>query len=295
MQRDIVDNQGISVQLERYTAKLLPYAYNIVGDMMEAEDVVQDVLNRYFLSSQDHVENPDGYLIRSVINRAINQKKLLRSRMERYLGEWLPTPVFTEEGIYTNVDKNQILNYSLLVLLERLNPKERAVFILKESFDFSHVEIAEILGITVESSRQLFKRSKEKLEPDLDRSFIASKGGHESIQKLADAIIQTDVETVKSLLAADVRSVSDGGNKMSAARKLISGKENVYKFLKAIYGKYLPPGAETRLTRINHHPAILYLLDGKVFRCAIFDIHHNAIERIYIVLNPDKLKKLQIQ
>ena len=132
---------------------------------MAAEDIVQEVLNHHFLNSRDHIENPDHYLIRSVINRAINQKNLLRNKMEQYPGRWLPAPVVTEEGIYAGADRARILHYSLLVLLERLNAKERAVFILKETFDFTHEEIAEILNISTEHSRQLFKRGKKKIMP----------------------------------------------------------------------------------------------------------------------------------
>ncbi|HET6541319.1 MAG TPA: sigma factor-like helix-turn-helix DNA-binding protein, partial [Chryseolinea sp.] len=157
METDRLERETLTRQLHHYQAMLLPFAYNVTGDFMAAEDIVQEVLNQHFLNSRDHIENPDHYLIRSVINRAINQKNLLRNKMEQYPGRWLPAPVVTEEGIYAGADRARILHYSLLVLLERLNAKERAVFILKETFDFTHEEIAEILNINTEHSRQLFK------------------------------------------------------------------------------------------------------------------------------------------
>lgn len=287
-----LENKNLASILDHYRSTLFPYAYNILGDLMEAEDTVQETLNKYFLSSHEHVENQDGYLVRSVINRAINQKQLLRNRMEQYPGHWLPTPVFTEEGIYARADSRHILNYSLLVLLERLNPKERAVFILKETFDFSHPEIGDMLGITEESSRQLLKRGKEKVGSGARETVSADKSKI-LLGQLTDAILGADIEKVKSLLAADIRTISDGGSKVSAARNIISGKEGASKLLKAIYSKYMLPGATTTFTTMNHRPAILYLHEGRIFRIIVFEMDENYIEKIFIMVNPDKLQALQ--
>ena len=247
METDRLERQTLETQLHHYQTMLLPFAYNVTGDFMAAEDIVQDVLNHHFLNSRDHIENPDHYLIRSVINRAINQKNLLRNKMEQYPGRWLPAPVVTEEGIYAGADRARILHYSLLVLLERLNAKERAVFILKETFDFTHEEIAEILNISTEHSRQLFKRGKKKIMPSEAQVEKVNEESQQLLQQLADAISAADIEKTKRLLAQDVQCVSDGGPKMSAARKMLVGQEHVFKFLKAIYGKYFPEGATINL------------------------------------------------
>jgi DNA-directed RNA polymerase specialized sigma24 family protein len=107
MKTDRLERQTLETELHHYQAMLLPFAYNVTGDFMAAEDIVQDVLNQHFLNSRDHIENPDHYLIRSVINRAINQKNLLRNKMEHYPGRWLPAPVVTEEGIYAGADRGR--------------------------------------------------------------------------------------------------------------------------------------------------------------------------------------------
>lgn len=292
---DIVDrleNKALSNHLQRYQAKLLPFAYNIIGDFMEAEDIVQEVLNHHFLTAPQHIDNPDHYLVRSVINRAINQKNLLRNRMEQYPGKWLPTPVFTEESIYTDIDKSCILNYSLLVLLEHLNPIERAVFILKETFDFSHIEIGDLLDINPENSRQLLKRSKEKIRKDNTESVALTAASRSLLHQLTEAILAVDIEKATKLLMSDVQCTSDGGSHVSAAKKVIIGQERVYKFLKAIYGKYLPNFAVTHFTTINHQPSILFRLHGKVFRCIVFEMKNEVIQKVFVIVNPEKLQRL---
>lgn len=133
-----------------YQSKLLPYAYNILGSVDDALDVIQDVMVKRLSGVGAALENESAYLIKSVINRAIN----LKNRNKRIRGEkmWLPEPVATESAD-AGIKKKEIISYSMLVLLEHLNAKERGVFILKEAFDYAHEEIAETLSITVENSR----------------------------------------------------------------------------------------------------------------------------------------------
>lgn len=283
----------IDTLFEQYRAFLWPYAYNILGDSLTAEDVIQEILNQYFLQSNDHIQSPQAYLVRSVINRSINEKKKLQVRDKAYNGQWLPTPAYTEEKIYHHADRTKILNYTVLVLLERLNAKERAVYILREAFDFAHSDVAEVLELTVDHARQLYKRARQKLEPEISKSFTLRKKPDAIMQQLADAILQADVETVKRLLADDVKTYSDGGTQVQAARNVVSGQNNVYKLLSAIYGKFLLPDTTTRWVEVNHMPAILFMADNRIYRCMVFEINEDVIEKIYIQVNPDKLLTFQ--
>lgn len=281
----------IETQYRKYKAQLVPYAYNIIGDSLAAEDVVQEILNIYFLNPHDQIQNPDGYLMRSVINRSINAKKSIQVRKKQYIGQWLPVPIHTDESIYKEIDRRHILDYSLLVLLERLNPKERAVFILKESFDFEHSEIAEVLEITVENSRQLYKRGRQKLEsgglkPAGDKVTVDA-----TLKKLTEAILRADVENVKALLAEQVQSYSDGGD-MKAAPNVIVGRDNVSKFLKALYGKYFHAGTVITVEELNHAPALVFSLGNLIYRCLLFDVRDSVIENVFIIVNPAKLRGL---
>jgi RNA polymerase sigma-70 factor (ECF subfamily) len=155
--RVILKNQA----LKDYQSILFPYAYNIPGSAEDARDAVQDVLYKYLAGQNKDVDNEKAYLIKAVINQSINLKD--KNRKVRYGDKWLPEPIATEETDKA-VQLNDIAAYSLLILLEKLNPKERAVFILKEGFGYAHEEIAEVLSSTPESSRQLLSRARRKLD-----------------------------------------------------------------------------------------------------------------------------------
>lgn len=276
---------------EHYRVKLFPFAYNVLGDTQEAEDVVQEILNDHFLFPDPGIVNPDAYLVRSVINRSINAKKKLKIRREHYNGHWLPGPVKTEESIYGDVDKGRILDYSLLVLLERLTAKERAVFILKESFAYSHSEIGEMLNFTEENSRQLYRRGRRRLGELKPEPKTAPD--YDSVKRLTDAILERDLEKVKSLLAKDVESVSDGGYHARCVQNIISGRHDVGRLILALYGKYYRPGTEVSYTRVNHSPAILFTSQGQIYRCIIFRVSGGLIDAVYIMVNPGKLHSLE--
>lgn len=287
-----MEKDKTEVQLNYYRSKLLPYAYNIVGDSMEAEDVVQEVLNKYLIKPVEEVMNIEAYLVKAVINRSINQKKLLRNRKEQYLGEWLPTPVFTENGIYSQADQKPIIEYSLMVLLERLNPTERAVFILKEAFNYTHGEIAETLELQTDHCRQLLKRAKQKLQSKPRSEKKLDETEQKLLRDLSTAILSANLSKIEEILSAEVVCLSDGGNKVSAARNRIVGKVQVLKLLKAIYGKYLLPSTQIVYTTVNYKPAILYLLEKHIYRCIVFEIEGSQIKRFYVLVNPDKLQRL---
>src|SRR5690606_38079969 len=143
---------------------LTTYAYNILGSYEDAKDVVQDAyLKFYKLDDNESIENKKAYLVRMVINLSINLKKRKNVLVSEYPGEYLPEPLAIE-GADTNIIRQDVLSYSLMVLLDKLNPKQRAVFILKEAFDYDHRDISEVLDITEESSRKLLSRAKQELK-----------------------------------------------------------------------------------------------------------------------------------
>jgi len=146
--------------LKNYQNKLFPYAYNITGSSEDAKDAIQDVLIKHFSSKNKNIENETGYLIRAVVNQSINIKKRRdKINLDKI---WLPEPISTEKAD-DNINREEIISYSILVLLEKLTPKERAVFILKKAFDYSHKDIAETVDLTTENSRKLLNRAKTKL------------------------------------------------------------------------------------------------------------------------------------
>jgi RNA polymerase sigma factor (sigma-70 family) len=270
---------------------LISYAYNILGSYEEAKDIVQDAYLKTLDTAFDDIENKKAYLIRTVINLSINQKKRQQKLVSQYPGEWLPEPVATERAD-TAITKKEILSYSLMVLLEKLNTKQRAVFILKEAFDYDHKEIASVLDITEEYSRKIFSRAKQQLkEPD---TFDSTAIPNHYLDKYIDVISHADIERLEHLLKNDVVAVSDGGGKVAAASHPIYGRPHVIKFIMGVYQKFYS-GEDTRIEKsiINHLPALLYYKDDKLSNCQIFDFEDGVVSHIYFIRNPDKLQSLE--
>ncbi|MEO6868853.1 MAG: sigma-70 family RNA polymerase sigma factor [Ginsengibacter sp.] len=194
---------NISNQFKDYSKMLFPYAYNILRVSQDAEDAVQDVLFKCFGNERDDIKNIKGYLVKSVINQSINIKN--KRKKISYEDVWLPELIATEEAD-ANINLREIASYSLLILLEKLNPKERAVFILKEAFGYSHHEIADVLSGTVEQSRQLLSRGKSKLSSSKLTSKKTSNNivPEGTLDKYINAIRNRDIGTLENLLSNEI-------------------------------------------------------------------------------------------
>ncbi len=269
---------------------LTTYAYNILGSYEDAKDIVQDAFVKFSNINNAGIENKKAYLARTVINLSINLKKRQKKLVRQYHGEWLPEPVATEKAD-TAIIRKEILSYSLMVLLEKLNAKQRAVFILKEAFDYDHKEIAGVLHITEENSRKIFSRAKQELKaPKISDSTIVSKN---YLDKYMDVIYNADTTKLENLLQNDITVISDGGGKASAILHPIYGKPLAAKFLLGIYQKfYSTTDTHIKKTFINHHPALLYYRNNELSTCQVFAFENGNISRIYFIRNPDKLQSL---
>jgi RNA polymerase sigma-70 factor (ECF subfamily) len=274
-----------------YTNILFPYAYNILGSAEDARDAVQEVLIKHLTEPREGVMNEKAYLIKSVIHHSINQKQ----RQKRTLSEdsWLPEPVATESadaGLYLK----DILSYSLLVLLERLNARERAVFILKESFDYSHEEIADILSFSVENSRKLLSRAREKLFKPAAVSQLDART-NTLLHDYIDAIRGRDLPRLEGMLAADIAFYADGGGKVPIVSKFCTGTGEVAALLVKTFFAFLSK-TTIREAEVNHQPAFLYYNGDRLQACQVFDISPETgqIVRISAIIDPEKLKGLPI-
>jgi RNA polymerase sigma factor (sigma-70 family) len=275
--------------LKDYQSILFPYAYNILGSAEDARDAVQDVLYKYLSVDHKEVENEKAYLIKGVINQSINIKD--KNRNIRYGDEWLPEPIATEETDKA-IQLNDIAAYSLLILLEKLNSKERAVFILKEGFGYAHEEIAEVLSATAESSRQLLSRAKRKL--DADKHIIPlEKPQQLLLQQFLQAVRDKDIPALEHLLTEDIQYSADGGGVIKVVAKHSSGIKEVIDLMFLVYTRFLAT-ATCMPTTINHQPAFLYYRKDKLFLCQVFGFSSDGkIAQINNVLDPGKLKNLK--
>lgn len=275
--------------MKDYQSILFPYAYNILGSAEDARDAVQDVLYKHLSGQQKEIENQRAYLIKAVINQSINIKE--KNKKIRYGDEWLPEPIATEETDKA-VRLNDIAAYSLLILLEKLNPKERAVFILKEGFGYEHHEIAAVLSATPENSRQLLARAKRKLDADKHISRL-EKPQQLLLQQFLQAVRDKDIHALEHLLTEDIRYSADGGGVIKVVAKHCTGIREVIDLSLLVYTRFLADAAIVPAI-INHQPAFLYYRNEQLFLCQVFGFSADGkIAQINNVLDPQKLKGLR--
>jgi RNA polymerase sigma-70 factor (ECF subfamily) len=275
--------------MDSFKPLLITYAYNILGSRADAEDIVQDAMLKVSLVNEDTIQNRKAYLIRTVINLSINHKKRQKKLLAGYPGDWLPEPVATENADGA-VSRKEVLSYSLMVLLEKLNARQRAVFILKEAFDYEHDEIAGVLGITEANSRQLLSRARTQLQAEPSYDNRQSPAAY--LDKYMQAILNGDVSALEHLLTDDITAISDGGGKATAAINRLEGRKSVIAFVLGLQKKF---GNHIRMEQgeVNHQPA-LFLYDGDVLvTCQVFAVTEGHTHRIFFMRNPDKLSALQ--
>lgn len=275
--------------LKILTKKLFPYAYNILGNIDDTQDVIQDVLIKFNEKDASTISNQNAYLIKSVINQSINLKK--KNDRERQQNITLPEPIITNQG-ENKIELDEILNYSMLVLLDTLNTKERAVFLLREAFDYEHDEIAEILEISIDNSRQLLKRAKKKLKLRKPNIITSSKKDRKYLEKYVETIRKGDVKTLEQMLSGEVQVLADGGSKLNVVAQMTSGIENTVKLMTYLY-EYYQKDFEIKIEEINHQSALLFYKGTTLINCQIFELNVDGkIANIFSVVDPDKLMRI---
>lgn len=278
------------MELNTDILSLRPYlfgmAYNMLAIVEEAEDIVQDVYEKYL--SVKEVREPKAYLGRMVLNRSIDRLNELKQQRENYKGHWLPEPYLTFEP-----DATPTVEYGLLVLLERLNPSERAVFILRESFSEEYHAIAELTGFSAEHCRQLLHRAHEKLERNSSHLVDPAKR-LELTEAFLYALHSRDLNSLGQLLRNDIALFNDGGGKRAAALKPLFGLQKVLKFLDGVMS--LPESQddfEYRPAYVNGSPCALIFRrsTGELDSMQYVESEDDAtITCLLYVRNPDKLK-----
>ncbi|WP_171032635.1 sigma-70 family RNA polymerase sigma factor [Chryseobacterium indologenes] len=275
---------------EKYNS-LLTYAYNITGSYEDSQDLVQDVIEKYISLDKSEIRNETNFLIKSTINHAINFKN--RHGQKMVYGEWLPEPL-SFENAENKLIKEQTARYTLLVLLEKLNARERAVYILKEAFDYSHQEIAETLDISVENSRKLLSRAGQQLqdieyEPDSVNISVHA----DILQQYQLALSEGDIPNIEKLLTDAIKLSADGGKRIRVIKAVEVGKSATAQLLAYVQQQFL--GKKPHSFHIfNHQPAICFWQDNRIYNCHILDIDANGmIREIYSIVDPEKLKRLQ--
>lgn len=294
--------KGNAVQsdpFEEYRSLLFAMAYRMLGSAMEAEDIVQEAYLRYRATPPESIRTLKSYLTTIVHHLCLDHLKSAQAQRETYVGPWLPEPVITGDGAALHSPLRQItdresISMAFLVLLESLSPLERAVFLLREVFDYEYAEIAQITGREETACRQLFSRAKKHIREQRPR-FPASPETHaKMIGRFMDAWTAGDLHGLMSLLAEDVTVWSDGGGKVAgAARQPIQGRDKVARGIIGLLPR-APEGTTVEVIEANGLPALLIRVKEQIFGVLVLEVEGDVIRVVRNIANPDKLAHLNL-
>src|SRR5215471_5934964 len=274
--------------------RLFSIAYRMLGSVADAEDILQDAFIRWQQSSVTEIQSPEAFLVTIVSRLCINHLHSARVKREEYFGQWLPEPILTAPATTSFPDPkmDDSLSMAFLVLLERLTPLERAVFLLREVFDYDYAEVAQILGQSEVNCRKIFSRAKQHAMNDRPRFDASPDEQQRLLQQFIEATSHGDMQGLLALLSEDVVLYTDGGGKANAVPNPVRGAEHVARFFMEAPKKFMPKDAVRSFTEINGQPGIVVHHEGKVFGVLTMDAGEGRIRNIYIVSNPDKLVAL---
>jgi RNA polymerase sigma-70 factor, ECF subfamily len=272
---------------------LFNVAYDTLGSVADAEDVVQEAWLRWSAEDRAEVADLRAYLVRVLSWLALNRLRSVRARRESYVGPWLPEPLATSADVAGEVsdraERGRAISMAMLVVLETLSPAERAVFVLREVFGLPHEEIASILDRSVPSIRQLAHRAQEHVHARRPR-FDADPGQHRQItERFLAACYSGDLHGLLELLAPGAVLISDGGGKARAARRPITGAGKVARFLAGI-GQDRAGQFSVRYATINGQLGLVAEIGSTPAMAGLVEVADGRIERVFIITNPDKLR-----
>lgn len=287
-------------RFEAARPRLEAIAYRLLGSASEAEDAVQDTFLRWQAADIDRVEVPEAWLTKVLTNLCLNQLTSARARRETYVGRWLPEPLLAGDAMLGPADtaeQRESVSYAVLTLLERLSPNERAVYVLREAFDYPHREIAAILDITEASSQQIFHRAKKHVAAGQARTEVDEAAARRIVEEFLAAATSGRPEPLVRLLTQDAIAIGDGGGKVPARAKAFEGALAVAKFM---WGLFKPSkakraftggSAEIYATTANGDPAIVAVVGGRVVGVGCLEVTAEGIAAFRNQVNPDKLER----
>ncbi|MFE1908994.1 RNA polymerase sigma factor SigJ [Streptomyces gardneri] len=293
----------ITSDVDRFEAarpRLEAIAYRLLGSASEAEDAAQETFLRWQAADVERIEVPEAWLTKVLTNYCLNQLTSARARRETYVGQWLPEPLLAGDpmlGPADTAEQRDSVSYAVLVLLERLSSNERAVYVLREAFDYPHREIAEILDITEAASQQIYHRAKKHVADGKARTEIDEATAQRIVEEFLAAATSGRTEPLVRLLTEDAVSVGDGGGKVPARAKAFEGALAVATFMRGLFKpskakrNLLGGTAEIYATTANGGPAIVAVVDGRVVGITCLVVGPDGIAALHNQVNPDKLTR----
>ena len=274
---------------EEHRGRLVAVAYGMLGSMMDAEDIVQDAWIRWSSTDRSDVLSAGAFLTTMVTRMSIDRLRSARVRRETHVGPWLPEPITTEHDPADIVAEAEQFSLGFLQAMEGLNPVERAVFLLREGFDFDYSEIAEIVDRTPENCRQLATRARSHIAHPPRKPARDLDGERQVVMAALTAVVSGDIDGLVDVLAADVVSWSDGGPTRRAARYPVIGARRVAQFLVGIARNGQAMSPVTTMVTVNGEPAVRIDVDEETYGVMVFEILEGRIQAIRNIVNPDKL------
>jgi RNA polymerase sigma-70 factor (ECF subfamily) len=278
--------------------RLLGLAYRLLGDVDEAEDIVQEAFLRWQLADQRAVRSTEAWLMTVVTRLSIDRLRRLRTERSTYPGPWLPEPIATDPALAPAVPPSpdraaelaSDLSVALLLLLERLAPEERAAFLLRDVFDIDYAEIGRTLERSADAVRQLVHRARTRVRTERTRVQTSPDEHERLLDRFVHALNTDDAPALLALLAPDVVLASDGGGQARAARRRVVGADRVVRFLLGVSRKF-GRNYRRRVTQLNGRPAVLVFDDGVLSSATIADVGGGRISALHVVRNPEKLRR----
>ncbi|MET9759395.1 RNA polymerase sigma-70 factor [Streptomyces sp. NPDC006372] len=287
-------------RFEASRPRLEAIAYRLLGSASEAEDAVQETYLRWQAADTGRIEVPEAWLTKVLTNLCLNQLTSARARRETYVGQWLPEPLLAGDpmlGPADTAEQRESVSYAVLVLLERLSPGERAVYVLREAFEYPHREIAEILDISEAASQQIFHRARKHVAEGKVRTEIDEAAARRVIDEFLAAATSGRTEPLVRLLTEDAVSIGDGGGKVPARAKAFEGAAAVARFMRGLFKpskakRALVGGSpEVFAATANGGPALVAVVDGRVIGVMCLEITAEGIAAFRNQVNPDKLER----
>ncbi|MGW3730645.1 RNA polymerase sigma-70 factor [Streptomyces sp. NPDC000851] len=281
---------------EEHRAVLLGVAYRMLGRVADAEDVVQEAWLRWSGADRSEVRVPRAFLVRVTTRLAVDRLRQIKARNEAYIGPWLPEPYVAEfGGAVPDVAERAMLadsvSLAVLVVLESLSPLERAVFVLREAFGYPYADIAAMLDRAEPAVRQLAGRARKHVDERRPRYDVDPVQRRDLTERFLAAAADGDLEGLMSLLAPDVRLVGDSGGKAKAPLRVLQSADNVGRFLVGVARKGVA-AASFRFLELNGGPAVLVLSGDEPDSVFQLDVLDGRIHSVYVIRNPDKLRRL---
>ena len=282
---------------ETYRQYLFSVAYSMLGSAMDAEDMVQETYLRYQSASPIDIRSLKAYLVTILTRLCMDQLHLARRQREVYVGPWLPEPILTKESAETgnpekHVDRQESISLAFLVLLEQLQPFERAVFLLREAFDYDFAEIAILLEKSEAACRRSFSRARQHLQKHRPRFHASSETHQHLLNSYIRAVETGEVQTLISLLSEDVVLWADGGGKVrNAALHPIRGRDKVARFSIGSM-RFLPEGYSVKMAEVNSQLAAIIRIGGQTFSVLTIEVAQEQIQVVRVMANPEKLTRV---